>query len=113
MRIFYDFGPISARIRGEFIFDVHVDLTYNCEVRPTPFFKPGPLGRMLGPGIARNRPKIYERKLLHFLRVNYWRLNVYFRAKLECRVFGAVWPLIWGGFRPQGRLRPIFGPIRH
>ncbi len=34
--------------------------------------------------------------------VNYWKLTVYLRAKLECRVFGAVWPLlwwIWGRFR--------------
>ncbi len=37
--------------------------------------------------------------------VNYWRLNFYLRAQLECRIFGAVWAWIWlilGGFRPPG-----------
>ncbi len=53
-----------------------------------------------------------------FLSRNYWKLQVYLRAKLECRVFGAVWPLIWwiwSGFSPPppGRVRPIFGTIRH
>ncbi len=38
---------------------------------------------------ASNRP----RGLL--LRVNYGELNVDLWAKLECRIFGAVWPLIW------------------
>ncbi len=37
---------------------------------------------------------------------NYWKLNFFLRAKLEYRIFGAVWPLIWwiwGGFRlPRG-----------
>ncbi len=43
---------------------------------------------------------------------NYWKLNLYLRAKLERLVFGAVWLVIWctwGSFRPlPGRLRPIF-----
>ncbi len=37
--------------------------------------------------------------------VKYWRLNFYLRAKLKCRISGAVWHLvwwIWGGFRPPG-----------
>ncbi len=37
------------------------------------------------------------------LGVNYWRLNFHVRAKLACRICGAVWLLIWwiwGGFRP-------------
>ena len=41
--------------------------------------------------------------IISWLGVNYWKLKFYLRAKLECRVFGAVWPLIWwisGGFRP-------------
>ncbi len=39
------------------------------------------------------------------LGVNYWKLQFYLRGKLECRVCGAVWPLIWwisSGFRPPG-----------
>ncbi len=40
-----------------------------------------------------------------------WKLKLYLRAKLECRVFGAVWPLIWlilGGFRFFGAVGTDF-----
>ncbi len=30
-----------------------------------------------------------------YLGVNYWKLNFYFRVKLDCRVLRAVLPLIW------------------
>ncbi len=46
------------------------------------------------------------------LRVNYWYLNIDLRAKLECRILGVVWALIWwiwGGFRPLG---PVTTDIR-
>ncbi len=54
------------------------------------------------------------------LRVNYWELNIDLRAKLERRVFGSVWLLIWwiwGSFRPPGSvttdIRPDSTLIRH
>ncbi len=40
-----------------------------------------------------------------WLGVAHWKLHFYLRAKLECWVFGAVWPLIWwisSGVRPPG-----------
>ncbi len=46
------------------------------------------------------------------LGVNYWKLDFYLRAKLECRVFGALRPLIWwswGGFSPDLKPRAING----
>ncbi len=55
-----------------------------------------------------------------FLGVSCWRLNVYLRAKLECRVFGTDWLLIWriwGGIRPSGagcdRYSCRFDIVRH
>jgi hypothetical protein len=63
---------------------------------------PGPRGR---PDLKNTPNKSGQIALRHPIGVKYLKFDFYLRAKLECRVSGTVWLLIWwisGGVRPPG-----------
>ncbi len=67
--------------------------------RPAPGGRLGPCSRASGFDTRWSLPmllwaaRLWAKKVgQRWLGVNYWKLNVYIRAKLECRVFGRVGP---------------------